>query len=166
MMPQLPRIPPTHDLLTRFLRDRQPLVPMHEIATLFGWSRDAIRRQAAAEGVLLPGGAVPWTAAAGWLLDTWSLRTLFEVLGYDAALLPRGLQLLPVQWELPAYIVHGLRVQSQLEALPHRIARPAEFEDYLRDLLHRAIDADTAERLKDDREFTEAYEFPYRGEDE
>jgi hypothetical protein len=166
MMPQIPRIPPTHDLLTRFLRDRQRPVPVDEVATLVGWSSDAVRKQAAAEGVLLPDGAVPWTAAAGWLLDTWPLRTLFEILGPDATLLPRGLQLLPVQWELPAYLVHGLRVQSQIEALPHHVARPADLEDYLRDLLHRAIDADTAERLKGDRDFTEAYKFPYRGEDE
>jgi hypothetical protein len=166
MMAHPPRIPPDPGLLTRFLRDRQRLVPMHEIATLFGWSRDAVRRQAAAEGVPLPGGAVPWTAAASWLLDIWPLGTLFEILGYDATLLPRGLQLLPVQWKLPAYIVHGLRVQSQIEPLPHRVARPADFEDYLRDLLHRAIDTDTAQRLKDDHGFTEAYEFPYRDEEE
>jgi len=51
-------------------------------------------------------------------------------------------------------------------ALTLRTIAPADFEGYLRDLLHRALDADTAERLKGDRDFTEAYEFPYRREDE
>lgn len=165
MMAQLPRIPPTHDKLTRFLRDRQRSVPVREVAELVGWSRAEVKRQASAEGVLMRGSVVQWTAAAGWLLDSWPLRILFDTLGRDATLLPQGLQLLPVQWELPAYIVHGLRVQSQLEALPHRVIRPTEFSDYLWDFLHRALDTDTAERLKADPDFTAAYEFPYGGED-
>jgi hypothetical protein len=164
-MSQLPRIPPTHDMLTRFLRDRQHPVSVHEVAELVGWSRAEVQRQASAEGVLSSGRVVQWTAAAGWLLDSWPLRILFETLGRDATLLPQGLQLLPVQWELPAYIVHGLRVQSQIEPLPHRAIRPAEFADYLWDVLHRALDPDTAERLKADRSFTDAYEFPYDADD-
>jgi hypothetical protein len=153
-------------MLTRFLSDRRRSASVREVAELVGWSRAEVRRQASAEGVLLSGGVVHWTAAAGWLLDSWPLRLLFETLGRDANLLPPGLQLLSVQCELPAYIVHGLRVQSQIEALPHRAIRPAEFADYLWDVLHRAIDPDTAERLKADREFTTAYEFPYGGEDD
>lgn len=161
MMAHFPRVPPTHDMLTRFLRDRQRPVPVDEVAALIGWPHDAVRRQGAAEDVLVQGGAVRWTAAAAWLLDSWPLGMLFETLGRDATLLPRGLQLLPVQWHLPAYIVHGLRVQAQIEALPHRVIRPAEFEDYLWDLLHRALDPETAARLKNDHEFTAAYEFPH-----
>jgi hypothetical protein len=165
-MAQLSRIPPTHDLLTRFLRDRRHPVSVHEVAELVGWSRAEVQRQASVEGVLLSAGLVQWTAAAGWLLDSWPLRIVFETLGRDATLLPQGLQLLPVQWELPAYIVQGLRVQSQIEALPHRAIRPAEFADYLWDVLHRALDPGTAERLKADRRFTDAYEFPYGDADD
>jgi hypothetical protein len=153
-------------MLTRFLSDRRRSASVHEVAELVGWSRAEVRRQASAEGVLLRGGMVQWTAAAGWLLDSWPLRILFETLGGDANLLPPGLQLLSVQWELPAYIVHGLRVQSQIEALPHRAVRPAEFADYLWAVMHRAIDPGTAERLKADRDFTAAYEFPYGGADD
>lgn len=166
MMAQLSRIPPTHDKLTRFLRDRQRSVPVHEVAELVGWSRAEVKRQASADGVLMRGSVVQWSTAAGWLLDSWPLRLLFDTLGRDGTLLPLGLQLLPVQWELPAYIVHGLRVQAQLEDLPHRAVRPTEFADYLWDILHRALDTDTAKRLRADRDFTAAYEFPYGREDE
>jgi hypothetical protein len=152
-------------MLTRFLRDRQRPVSVHEVAELVGWSRAEVQRQASAEGVL-SSGTVQWTAAAGWLLDSWPLRGLFETLGRDATLLPQGLQLLTVRWDLPAYIVHGLRVQSQIEPFPHRAIRPAEFADYLWDVLHRALDPATADRLKADRHFTDAYEFPYGDADD
>jgi hypothetical protein len=161
-MNDLLRIPPTHDLLTRFLRDRQRAIPVHEAARLVGWTRAAVRRQAKAEGVL-QGERLPWDAVAGWLLDSWPLRTLFEILGPDSTLLPRGLRLLPVQWDLPAYIVHALRVQWQLEQLPHRAIRPAEFNDYLWDVLHRALDSETMAWLQGDHEFMDAYEYPKGG---
>jgi len=153
-------------MLTRFLRDRQRPVSVDDVAQLVGWSRTEVRRQASAEGVLSRGSVVQWIAAAGWLLDSWPLRILFETLGRDAALLPHGLQLLTVRWDLPAYIVHGLRVQSQIEAFPHRAMGPTEFADYLWDVLHRALDPGTAERLKADRHFTDAYEFPYGDADD
>jgi hypothetical protein len=131
-----------------------------------GWSFAEVQRQASADDALLSGEMVQWSAAAGWLLDSWPLRVLFDTLGQDVTLFPQGLQLLSVQWELPAYIVHWLRAQSQLEDLPHRIIRPTEFADYLWDFLHRMLDTDVAELLKDDRDFTTAYHFPYRSDDE
>ncbi|MEO8380233.1 MAG: hypothetical protein ABI779_11270 [Acidobacteriota bacterium] len=152
-------------MLKRFLRDRQRSVPADEVAELLGWSRAEVIRQASMQGVLMRGSVLQWSTAAGWLLDSWPLRLLFDILGHDGTLLPHGLQLLPVQWELPAYLVHGLRIQSQLEELPHRVVRPTEFSDYLWDFLHRALDIDTAEHLKADPDFTAAYEFPYGGED-
>jgi hypothetical protein len=165
-MNQLLRTPPSHDMLTRFFRDRQRPVPVHEAAQLVGWPRAEVRRQAHAEGTLLRGDLVRWSGVAGWLLDSWPLRSLFETLGTDSGLLPRGLQLLPVRWELPAYIVHGLHVQARFESLPHRVVRPADLTGYLWDVLHRALDADTVARLQDDREFMEAYEFPNGRTDE
>jgi hypothetical protein len=163
MMNHLLRTPPSHDMLTRFLRDRRRPVPVIEAAQLVGWPRAEVRRQAQAEGMLLRGDRVPWDAVAGWLLDSWPLRSLFEALGTDGGLLPRGLQLLPVRWELPAYIVHGLRVQARFERLPHRVVRPSDLTGYLWDVLHRALDVDTVARLQGDREFMEAYEFPDGG---
>ena len=150
-------------MLTRFLRDRRRPVPVIEAAQLVDWPPAEVRRQAHAERMLLRGDLVQWEAVAGWLLDSWPLRGLFEILGADGGLLPSGLQLLPVRWELPAYIVHGLRVQARLEPLPHRVARPSELTGYLWDVLHRALDAETVARLQGDREFMEAYEFPNGG---
>jgi len=160
------RTAPSHDLLTRFLRDRQRPVPVIEAAQLVDWPRAEVRRQARTEGMLLRGDLVQWEAVAGWLLDSWPLRSLFEILGDDSALLPSGLQLLPVRWELPAYIVHGLLVQARLEPLPHRVVRPSDLTGYLWDLLHRALDADTVARLQGDREFMDAYEFSHGETDE
>ncbi|MEA2238452.1 MAG: hypothetical protein QOC81_3176 [Thermoanaerobaculia bacterium] len=165
MMAQLPRTPPNHDMLTRFLRDRHP-VSVREVAELVGWSRAEVQRQALENEALLPGEMVQWSAAVGWLLDSWPLRALLQTLGRDVTLLPQGLQLQSVQWELPAYIVHWLRVQSQLEDLPHRVIRPTEFTDFLWDFLHRMLDTEIAEFLKDDRDFTAAYHFPYGRDDE
>jgi hypothetical protein len=167
MMNDLLRIPPSRDLLMRFFHDPRRAIAVHEAARLVGWPHTEVRRQAEAEGVLLgEQDLVRWDAVAGWLLDSWPLRSLFETLGTDSGLLPRGLQLLPVQWELPAYIVHGLLVQSQLEPLPHRVVRPSDLTGYLWDVLHRALDADTVARLQGDREFMDAYEFPNGETDE
>jgi hypothetical protein len=152
-------------MLTRFLRDRHP-VSVREVAELVGWSRAEVQRQALENEALLPGEMVQWSAAVGWLLDSWPLRALLQTLGRDVTLLPQGLQLQSVQWELPAYIVHWLRVQSQLEDLPHRVIRPTEFTDFLWDFLHRMLDTEIAEFLKDDRDFTAAYHFPYGRDDE
>ena len=166
MIAQLPRIPPSHDMLARLLRDRGRPVPLHEVAALLGLPPAGVERYASVEQVLSPGNLVRWTAAARWLLDSWPLELLFEILGRDQALLPKGLQLLPVTWQLPAYVVHVLHIQAQIEELPHRLVGPAGFADYLWDVLHRAIDPGTVEHLRSDRDFMAAYEFPYGDADD
>lgn len=157
-MAQLP-VPPTHDMLTRFFRDRRRTVPVAEVASLIGTTRAAVYRHARTDGSLV-GSAIPWVSVADWIVDTWPLRLLFDTLGSDAELLPRGLQLREVHWALPAYIIHGLQAQAQFEALPHRIARPKDFESYVWDVLHRALDTDAMARLSHDPDFMAAYEFP------
>lgn len=151
--------PPSSDALTHFLSARQPR-PVAEIAALLGWPHARVKAQAIVEAGLLGGGLVQWGVAARWLFDTHGLRPIFEILGSETPLLPCGLQLLMVNWRLPAYIVHALKMQAQLESMPHRVAPPPEFTDYLWDVLHRAIDADTVARLHGDRDFIAAYEFP------
>ena len=155
-----PRRPPSRDTLTHFLSGPRELRSVNEIATLLGWTRARVKRQAVADDELLRGHLMNWRVAARWLFDVHALRSVFDVIGTDTSLLPKGLQLLTVQWQVPAYIVHAFRIQARHEALAHRVAPPAEFNDYLWDVLHRAIDGDTVTRLRADREFMAAYEFP------
>jgi hypothetical protein len=154
------RVPPSRDLLARLLRERRP-VPIAEAAALLGWPAAQVEREAAGREALLPGGLVQWGTVALWVVESWPFATLFETLGPDTDLLPRGLQPIPMHLEQPAYIVTALRTQWQIEAMPHRTVRPLTFTDYLTDLLHRAIDPDTVEAMRDDEEFMRAYEFPY-----
>lgn len=97
------------------------------------------------------------------MLDRWPLRTLIETLGEEGDILPAGLHPIPLILQQPAYVVHALRAQWQIEGMPHRTTRPATFDEYLTDILHRAIDPETVAALRDDREFMRAYEFPEGG---
>jgi hypothetical protein len=159
-MPDRPRIPPSPETLARFLRERRSR-PVAEVAALLGWSRAEVEQQSREQDALLGGSLVEWSAAAAWLVESWPLAALLEALGTDRDLLPPGLHLLDVHWQLPAYLVHALRVQAAIEQLPHRIVRPTEFMDYLADLLHRAIDPATVAVLERDDEFLRALDFPF-----
>lgn len=159
------RIRPSHEMLTRFLRQRQAR-SAGEVAELMGWPAARAMHEAAARNALTSDGLVRWDAAAAWLLDAWPLATILSTLGPDASLLPAGLHPVPLQLEQPAYIVAALRVQSRLERMPHRVERPADFNAYMTDLLHRAIEPETAEALRDDEEFLRAYHFPEDAADE
>lgn len=156
------RTPPDYGALTRFLRDRRAH-RVDDLAALLGWSADDVVTQARLEGALRKGNLVRWNAAAGWLLEAWPLASLLATLGSDASLLPIGLHPLAMVVELPAYVIHGLRVQWLIEPMPHRVVRPATFVDYLKDVLHDAITSDTVSALRRDVEFIRAYDFPERG---
>jgi hypothetical protein len=155
--------PPSRDLLALFLREQRAL-RVRELAPILGWTAAGVRRRAKEDGVLRSDGTVRWRDAAGWLLESWPLVTLFETLGPDAGLLPPGLAPVPLLLQQPGYLVHALRTQWSLEPMPHRAVRPATFDEYLTDILHRAIDPSTVAALRDDAEFMAAYDFP-GGED-
>jgi hypothetical protein len=159
------RIFPSHDLLTRFFRERHPRT-LAEVAELAGWPAARLRRQAASEDVLVRGSLVPWSAAARWVMDSWPLATLLPILAAETDVLPAALRPIPMPLLQPAYLVHALHVQSRIERMPHRIARPSTFDDYMTDLLHRAIDAGTVDALHGDEAFLHAYEFPDGGRDD
>jgi hypothetical protein len=158
------RIPPSRESLTRFLEQRRAR-SIEGAARLLGWTPLQVRQRAMDEDVLRPGALLPWTHVASWLVEAWPLRVLFDSLGDAATLLPVGLQLTPVTWELPYYIAHAMRVQAALETMPHRTLRPETQSEYMRDLLHRAIDVETVAVLRSDREFMAAFEFPFEQSD-
>ena len=159
------RLPPPHTILTRFLRERHPR-PVTEIAELLQWPDAQVTRAAGERAALTPEGLVRWDAAAAWMMETWPLAALLTALGDDAALLPAGLHPVLMQLKLPAYLVLALRAQSRIEPMPHRVVPPADFTEYMTDLLHRAIEPETVDALREDAEFLRAWSFPGEGEDD
>lgn len=159
------RLPPSHTILTPFLRERHPR-SVAEVAELLQWPDAQVRHAAEERAALTPQGLVRWDAAAAWMLETWPVATLLTALGDDAALLPVGLHPIPMPLKLPAYLVLALRAQSRMEPMPHRVVPPADFTEYITDLLHRAIEPETVDALREDAEFVRAWNFPGDGDDD
>lgn len=159
------RTPPPHPILTRFLRERHPR-SVDEVAELMRWPGVQVRRVAEEREGLTAEGLVRWDAVASWMMDSWPLAAILTTLGADSDLLPAGLHPVPLLLEQPAYLVHALHEQSRLERMPHRVAPPADFTEYMTDLLHRAIGPETVAALQGDAAFLRAYDFPGEPDDE
>src|SRR5215212_4456074 len=155
---------PAPETLRAFFRERRTL-PLAQAASLLGWPREAVKRRAIEEEALMRGEFIPWTYVAAWLFETWTYEWVILALGDEAERLPAGLRPVPVVWIAPAWVVHGLDVQRQVELLPHRTVRPSTLSEYLTDFLGRGIDPHTVELLSGDRDFMQAFDFPYGGEE-
>lgn len=153
-------VPPALETLRAFFRD-QRAQPLARAAALLGWSRAEVKRRAVEEDALLPRGLVSWSHVASWLFETWTYEWVVLTLGKDAELLPAGLRPVPVLWYAPAWIVHALNVQRQMESLPHRIVHSSTLSEYLTDFLARGIDPATVDRLRGDRDFLAGFHFPH-----
>jgi hypothetical protein len=157
--------PPTSQVLRAFFRE-QRMQSLVQAAGLLGWSRVTVRRRAREDDALLRGGFIPWSYVAAWVFETWSYEWVIRTLGADADdLLPVGLRAVPIVWYAPAWVMHGLNVQRQVEPLPHRTVRPKTLSEYLTDFLARGIDPTTVELLHGDPDFMAAYHFPDGGAD-
>ena len=156
--------PPTAESLRTFFREQRTL-PLADAAALLGWSRAQVKRRAAEDDALKPGGLVRWSHVAAWLFETWTYEWVILTLGADAERLPVGLRAVPVIWIAPVWVIHGLNVQRQVELLPHRTVRPSTLSEYLTDFLGRGIDPHTVELLHGDRDFMQAFDFPDGGTD-
>jgi hypothetical protein len=157
-------LPPTPDALRAFVREQRAHT-VGSAAALLGWSHTQVRRRAQSDNVLMRGGFVPWAHLASWIFETWTYEWVIHALGADAELLPVGLQAVPVIWIAPAWVLHGLSVQRQIEFLPHRTVRPSTLSEYLTDFLARGIDPSTVELLRGDADFMTAFNFPDGGTD-
>ena len=155
-------IPPTPETVRAFVREQRTL-PLADAAALLGWSRAQVKYRAARDEVLMRGGFVPWAHVAAWLFEAWTYEWVILALGADAELLPVGLRAVPVIWIAPAWVIHGLNVQRQVEPLPHRTVRPSTLSEYLIDFLGRGIDPHTVELLRGDHDFMQAFDFPDGG---
>jgi hypothetical protein len=151
---------PTPEAVRTFFRE-QRTQPLADAATLLGWSLAQVEHRATADEVLMRGGLVPWSHVASWLFEAWTYEWVVLTLGADAELLPVGLRAVPVIWIAPAWVLHGLNVQRQVEALPHRMVRPGTLSEYLTDFLARGIDPHTVDLLHGDQDFMQAFDFPY-----
>jgi hypothetical protein len=164
MAPNQPPPRPTPETLRAFFRERRTL-PLTQAASLLGWPREAVKRRAIDDDALMRGGFIPWSYVAAWLFETWTYEWVILALGAEAERLPAGLRAVPVIWLAPAWLIHGLDVQRQVELLPHRTVRPGTLSEYLTDFLARGIDPSTVQLLSRDREFMTAFDFPYGGAD-
>lgn len=159
-MPDFELIPNAPDAahLVRFFREK-PALTTKEAAGLLGWPAPRVRFQAQDDGALLPDGRVAWEDVAFWLLDAWPRRWLLDTLGPAADLLPDGLHLTGVPWELPRYIVQGLTQQAALRLSPDDVAHKLTVQDSIARLLHLAIEPETVTALAGDASFRDAYQY-------
>lgn len=155
----IPRFPtPAH--LAWFFRER-PTLTTKEAGDVLGWLDAQVHFRALDEGGLLPGDRVAWEDVAFWLLSVWPRAWLMETLGPAARLLPDGLHLTHIPWELPRYIVRAMERQAALRCTPDDVQHQITVQDYVARVLHLAIEPDTAEALAGDPVFADAYDYPH-----
>lgn len=161
-MPDFVLIPrfPTQTHLAWFFRKR-PTLTTKEAGYFLGWFDAQVHFQAQDDGVLLPGDRVAWEDVTFWLLSVWPRAWLLETLGPAAQLLPDGLHLTRIPWELPRYIVRAMERQASLRCTPEDVEHKITVQDYVARVLHLAIEPDTAEALADDPVFADAYDYPH-----
>jgi hypothetical protein len=152
----LPRLP-ERGALIRFLAER-PALPLHEAADLLGWSSQQLVENLRTEEAFLPDGTIKWSEVAYWLLDVWPRAILLKALGNRATLIPRGLHLEPVPWNLPIYLVRAMKVHAVLNREDN--VHGASVEDHVAKSLHLLLDDDTIAFFCNDAEFLAAFEYP------
>jgi hypothetical protein len=150
---------PSREALIRFFTEQEPL-PVRYAADLLGWPWPQLLIEVRDVGALLPEERVPWVEVAFRLVNAWPRRWLLETLGEAAVLLPRGLHLSPVGWELPAYIMRAMERQAVLERRDRFDVHGTDVEDYVSDLLHLCIEKPTVDSFRGDRSFFDAFDYP------
>jgi hypothetical protein len=139
---------------------------MKEAALLIGWSEPQLYFDLQAEGKLREDGLVDWEDVALRFLRAWPLDWLIRTLGEQVTLLPEGLQLVPVTWYLPRYVILAMRTQATLRANDPEVHTTGE-GDLVTDILHRNIEPATVEALRGHAGFLDAFHFPHdSGDDE
>lgn len=152
----LPRFPERRTLI-RFLAER-PALPLHEAADLLGWSSQQLVEKLRTEEAFLPDGTVQWSEVAHLLLDVWPRALLLKELGNRATLIPRGLHLQTVSWNLPIYLVRAMKVHAVLNR-EEGVHSPS-LDDHIAKNLHLLLDDETIAFFRNDAEFLAAYEYP------
>jgi hypothetical protein len=157
-MPSEPAAPrfPRRETLARFFRlDPRSRIPLDEAAELAGMTTDLYRAMLRADGAHDSSTSVPWSEAAAYLFDAWPRARILDALGPDCAeIIPPDFRLTRVDWSLPIFLVRALDHQAG------RVSHARGIDDYVAELLYSAIEPETLEAFRDDREFLRAFHFP------
>jgi hypothetical protein len=159
----VPRLP-GRDELVRFFAER-PSLHVREAAKLLGWPGRKLLQHVREEGGLLPGHRVAWAEVAFWLLQVWPRAALLRELGDGAILIPRGLHLTPVPWELPVYLVRAMEAQAIVQRELHDDLHGFDVQEHVARTLDMMVDGTTLELFRNDPDFIAAYEYPPMEED-
>ena len=151
--------------MIRFFAER-PALPVREAAALLGWPWKKLAAQAHEDDALLPGDLVAWSEVAFRLLRVWPRAELLRQLGDATALLPRGLHLTPVRWNLPMYLVRAMEVQAVLQRADRDDVHSVAAEEYVAEALDLLVDDETVAFFGKDAEFLSAYEYPETSDQE
>jgi hypothetical protein len=164
-----PAFPDRESLVRFFKMPAHALVPIAEVAALLGTTIDTFREVLRAEGAQPLDSSLPWTEAAGYLLDAWPRADILDALGAEAShLIPSEFQLVSVNWSLPMFLVRAIEHQATAvwanPRLPGSAATGGQqsrhVQDYVADLLYNEIQPDTIRALGDDGAFVAAYRYP------
>ena len=167
-MPDSILIPPrpSSETTLRFFAERRAYT-IEEAAHLLGWMEPQLFFDLQREGALRDDRQVPWEDVAVRFMRAWPLDWILRALGTTTGLIPHGLELLPVTWNLPRYLVLAMETQAKLRPGTNAEIHTGRIEDLVTDLLHPNIEPATVERLRGDAEFMEAFHFPHKpGDDE
>jgi len=148
---------PSPTLLQRFFKERRPC-SIAEAADVVGYSEAWVRARAAADGIDLADGVLPWEDVMLWFLRAWPLPLVEDSVPRET--LPARLRTTTVTWRLPRYLVDALDRQTDLERARSNDCHALTVEQYVAEQLHLVIDDDTVAAMNDDRGFMEAWLFP------
>ncbi len=158
---------PSKETLLQFLSDRRPYT-IRDAAHIIGWPEPLLLLDLQSEGALVADSndageelLVSWDAIALRFLKAWSFDWLFRTLGpEDSHLMPEGLQIVPVTWYLPRYIILAMETQAKLRVAGGEEVHTDRAEDLVGELLHQMIDPATVDALRSNEVFMTAYHFP------
>ncbi|HYC88572.1 MAG TPA: hypothetical protein VEO54_05125 [Thermoanaerobaculia bacterium] len=157
-MPIAPAAPrfPLRETLARFFRlDPRSRIPLDEAARLAGTTTERFRALLLADGAHDSSTSIPWPEAAAYLFDAWPRARILDALGPGfAEIIPPDFRLTRVDWSLPIFLVRALGHQAA------RVSHARGIDDYVADLLYCAIEPETLDAFRDDREFLRAFHFP------
>jgi hypothetical protein len=168
--PAQPQFPATESLRRFFRANRRGPVPLAELASLLGVSREAARAILDEEGGHPPDDRVAWREADALLFDAWPRTGIIDALGPElGGLIPAELRLIPVRWDLPIFVLRAMEYQAarawygdprgRLGLVPAAL-HARGIDDYIADLLHAAIEPATLAAFGDDASFLRAFHYP------
>jgi hypothetical protein len=150
--PVPPPFPSAESLRRFFGMDPGARVPLAELASLLGVSREGARAILREEGGHPAEGGIAWAEAAALLFDAWPRAEILAALGPEAgAGIPAEFRPVPVTWSVPLFVIRAMEQQAARDG--------RRIDDYVADVLHAAIEPATLAALGEDA-FLRAFHYP------